>query len=113
MAARDTSSDLGFEKTGNHAQHLTQINSATILPAHGGEFQPGPHAPVAQLKKIANPAPLGLAAFALTTFVLSAINLKTLDLTAPNLVVALAYGYGGLIQLLAGMWEMVSGMLSA
>ena len=26
------------------------------------------------------------------------------DLTAPNIVVGLAYGYGGLVQLLAGMW---------
>jgi len=41
--------------------------------------------------------------------VLSCINVGALDITAPNLVVALAYGYGGLIQLLAGMWEMAVG----
>lgn len=52
----------------------------------------------------ANPAPLGLSAFALTTFVLSLINVGTLSIGEPNLVVALAYGYGGLVQLLAGMW---------
>jgi succinate-acetate transporter protein len=40
----------------------------------------------------------------LTTFVLSLINLGTRDIAAPNLVVAIAYGYGGLVQLLAGMW---------
>lgn len=107
MAARDNSSDLSQEKA--QALHISQINSRTLLPAHGGEFQPGVHAPIAQQKKLANPAPLGLGAFALTTFVLSAINLKTLDVTAPNLVVALAFGYGGLIQLLAGMWEMAVG----
>jgi succinate-acetate transporter protein len=55
-------------------------------------------------RKFANPAPLGLSAFALTTFVLSLINVGTRDITHPNLVVALAYGYGGLVQLLAGMW---------
>lgn len=73
------------------------------LPAFGGEFQPGLYKPVID-RKIANPAPLGLAAFALTTFVLSAINMGARDIMAPNLVVGIAYGYGGLVQLLAGMW---------
>ncbi|KAJ6136283.1 hypothetical protein N7512_001443 [Penicillium capsulatum] len=57
----------------------------------------------------ANPAPLGLCAFALTTFVLSAINMGAKDITVPNIVVGLAFGYGGLVQLLAGMWEMAVG----
>lgn len=78
------------------------------LPAFGGEFQPGLYKGV-ENRKFANPAPLGLCAFALTTFVLSLINLGTQDLTAPNIVVALAFGYGGLVQLLAGMWEMAVG----
>lgn len=73
------------------------------LPAFGGEFQPGLYKGVAD-RKFANPAPLGLCAFALTTFVLSLINVGTKGLTAPNIVVALAFGYGGLVQLLAGMW---------
>jgi len=60
-------------------------------------------------QKIANPAPLGLGAFALTTFVLSLINVGANSITAPNVVVGLAYAYGGLIQLLAGMWEMAVG----
>ena len=59
---------------------------------------------IRESRKFANPAPLGLSAFALTTFVLSLINLGTRDITHPNIVVALAYGYGGLVQLLAGMW---------
>jgi hypothetical protein len=54
------------------------------------------HAPVA------DPAPLGLAAFALTTFVLSGNNATFI----PGVIwVGLALLYGGLIQLLAGMWE--------
>jgi succinate-acetate transporter protein len=44
----------------------------------------------------------------LTTFVLSLINVGAKDLTHPNLVVALAYGYGGLVQLLAGMWYVLA-----
>ena len=73
------------------------------LPAFGGEFQPGLYKPVAD-RRIANPAPLGLSAFALTTFVLSLINVGTRGITGPNIVVAAAFGYGGLVQLLAGMW---------
>lgn len=74
-----------------------------MLPAFGGEFQPGLYRSV-EGRKFANPAPLGLSAFALTTFVLSLINCGTRGITAPNIVVALAFGYGGLVQLLAGMW---------
>lgn len=73
------------------------------LPAFGGEFQPGLYKPVAD-RKFGNPAPLGLCAFALTTFVLGLINMGTLDITSSALVVGLAFGYGGLVQLLAGMW---------
>lgn len=51
---------------------------------------------------IADPGPLGLGAFALTTFVLSVHNAGW----APDLIwVGLAVFYGGLAQLLAGMWE--------
>jgi succinate-acetate transporter protein len=50
----------------------------------------------------ADPAPLGLGAFALTTFVLSGHNATFI----PDLIwVGLALFYGGLTQLLAGMWE--------
>ena len=73
------------------------------LPAFGGEFQPGLYKSV-EARRFANPAPLGLSAFALTTFVLSAVNLNTRGVTAPNIAVPLALGYGGLVQLLAGMW---------
>jgi len=79
-----------------------------VHPAFGGEFQPGTFKSVAE-RKFANPAPLGLCAFALTTFVLSLINVGTEGIVHPNIVVALAYGYGGLVQLLAGMWEMAVG----
>ncbi|KAK2767680.1 hypothetical protein FQN54_003838 [Arachnomyces sp. PD_36] len=78
------------------------------LPAFGGEFQPGLYRPV-ENRKFANPAPLGLSAFALTTFVLSLINLSTQGISHPNIVMSLAFGYGGLVQLCAGMWEMAVG----
>jgi hypothetical protein len=51
---------------------------------------------------VADPAPLGLAAFALTTFLLSGHNASFI----PDAVwIGAAIFYGGLIQLLAGMWE--------
>jgi len=55
----------------------------------------------------ANPAPLGLSAFALTTFVLSAFNVGFF--THAEVVIGLALFYGGLTQLLAGQWEFRSG----
>ena len=58
---------------------------------------------------ISNPAPLGLSAFALTTFVLSSINAGWFPVGATNVVVGLALFYGGLAQLLAGMWEFKTG----
>src|SRR3954465_15650808 len=52
---------------------------------------------------VADPAPPGLAAFALTTFLLSAKNAGWTDGTDAWL--GYAFAYGGLVQLLAGMWE--------
>ena len=50
----------------------------------------------------ADPAPLGLAAFALTTFLLSGHNASFI----PDAVwIGPALFYGGMVQLLAGMWE--------
>lgn len=91
-----------YDYGGNPLAHINTGDSAR-LPAFGGEFQPGLYRPTTG-RKFANPAPLGLSAFALTTFVLSLINVGTRGIAGPNIVVALAYGYGGLVQLLAGMW---------
>jgi succinate-acetate transporter protein len=54
---------------------------------------------------IADPAPLGLAAFALTTFLLSAANAGWMTHASGNAWLGYAFAYGGLAQLLAGMWE--------
>lgn len=54
---------------------------------------------------IADPAPLGLAAFAMTTFVLSCFNAGLLSTELEPVVLPLALFYGGLSQFLAGMWE--------
>src|SRR5436305_5555457 len=57
----------------------------------------------------ADPGPLGLAGFAMTTFVLSMVNANLVSPTALGAVLALAIAYGGLAQLLAGMWEFRTG----
>src|SRR3954453_9414904 len=54
---------------------------------------------------VADPAPLGLAAFALTTFVLSFFNAGLVSGKGLPVVLGLALAYGGIAQLLAGMWE--------
>ncbi len=74
-----------------------------MLKAFGGSLTPGYSRPSSY--NFANPAPLGLSAFALTTFVLSLVNTKARSVETPNVVVGLAMFYGGLIQLFAGMWE--------
>ena len=54
---------------------------------------------------IADPAPLGLAAFALTTFLLSAANAGWMTKATGDAWLGYALAYGGFGQLLAGMWE--------
>ena len=66
--------------------------------------QPSPATAVPALS-VADPAPLGLAAFALTTFLLSAKNAGWMSHATGNAWLAYAFAYGGLAQLLAGMWE--------
>ena len=60
---------------------------------------------VTPLSGIADPAPLGLAAFATTTFLLSAANANWMGAASGAAFLGYAFAYGGFIQLLAGMWE--------
>ncbi len=57
----------------------------------------------------ADPGPLGLAGFAGTTFVLSIFNADLVSSRGSGVVLGLALAYGGLAQLLAGMWEFRTG----
>ena len=61
--------------------------------------------PIPQIQSVADPGPLGLAGFALTTFVLSAVNAGLVPKAGEPVVLGLAFGYGGLAQFCAGMWE--------
>lgn len=78
-----------------------------LMAAFGGNLNPGT-APLPN-NVFANPAPLGLSAFAFTTFVLSMYNAQAKGVSTPNVVVGYACFYGGCVQMLAGVWEMVVG----
>jgi succinate-acetate transporter protein len=57
---------------------------------------------------VADPAPLGLIAFATTTLVLSAANANFSGVNEGG-AITMAFAFGGLAQLLAGMWEFKNG----
>lgn len=96
----------GNEKGYSHGHG--NLPTRAITPG-GHPFEPTqPGFPVFH-RKFANPAPLGLLSFACTTFVLSFYNTGSRGISTPNVVVGLALSYGGLAQLLAGMWEFAAG----
>jgi succinate-acetate transporter protein len=60
---------------------------------------------VAVSEKLANPAPLGLAGFGLTTLLLNTVNAEIISSEGIGMVLPVGLFYGGLAQFLAGMWE--------
>jgi succinate-acetate transporter protein len=70
---------------------------------------PGEEMGQATAWKPADPGPLGLAGFAMTTFVLSMFNSNLVDAKGLPVVLGLALAYGGLVQLIAGVWEFRTG----
>jgi hypothetical protein len=70
--------------------HKSTCGNGSRLAAYRGVSQPGLYRFIKD-RTFANPAPLGLSAFDLTTFVLSLINLGTRGVSGPNIVVALAF----------------------
>jgi succinate-acetate transporter protein len=70
---------------------------------------PAGEAAVASSWKPADPGPLGLAGFAMTTFVLSMFNSNLVDEKGVPVVLGLALAYGGIVQLIAGVWEFRTG----
>lgn len=86
----------------NHDYSLLKSSTPEARSSHcKHDIQP---APVADVRKFANPAPLGLCAFALTSFLSNCINLNVGGIQASGISVSLALNYGGIAQVLAGMW---------
>lgn len=88
----------------NECLLLPSSNSEVRLPLWKQETQPPP----VHTRKFANPAPLGLCAFALTSFLSNCINLNVGNVQAAGVSVSLALNYGGITQVLAGMWYVES-----
>lgn len=65
--------------------------------------------PLPRSSAIADPAPLGLAGFALTTFVLSVVNSNIIPQELVGGSLGLALAYGGIAQFAAGIWEFAKG----
>src|SRR5947199_7071684 len=85
---------------------------AANIPPREADLAPAPDPTGGRAAGIwapADPGPLGLAGFAGTTFVLSVINANLVSEKGSGVVLGLALGYGGLAQLLAGMWEFRTG----
>lgn len=80
----------------------------TPVAPPNGAVQPVAPATVDPVR-IADPAAIGLAGFALTTFMLSMVNANWIDKGVEPAVFGMALMMGGLAQLLAGMWEFRSG----
>ncbi len=80
---------------------MTQVSTPTQNPQAGSAPSFGAH--------LADPGPLGLAGFALTTFMLSSFNSGLAPKSAEVVVLGVALFYGGIAQLFAGMWEFAKG----
>lgn len=78
------------------------MSSAPVTPA----VSPTDSTVAPKITAPADPGSLGLAAFALTTFVLSITNAGLVPSAAA--VLGLALFYGGIAQILAGIWELVN-----
>ena len=88
---------------------MSQSQMPTARPSTEISTGPGlvPTGPM--VAAIADPGPVGLAAFAMTTFMLSVFNTNIVSSTLAVSVLPLALFYGGAVQLLAGMWEFRNG----
>jgi len=59
--------------------------------------------------ELANPAPLGLMGFGMTTVLLNLHNAGLIDGSGMGMILSMGIFYGGLAQIFAGMWEIKRG----
>ncbi|KAF7352024.1 Fun34 transmembrane protein [Mycena venus] len=93
-------SEKGRVSTNNHTEYGPDAEQGGVLSTSEGR---------AHVSGISNPGPMGLFAFASTTFILSMYNVQTRGIAHPNVVVGMAIFAGGLTQFIAGMWEFPRG----
>jgi hypothetical protein len=84
------------------------MSTSTPTAPHNGGPQITTIKPAVPLSaRLADPVPVGLAGFGLTTFMLSMIEVGAVSKSALPIVLGSALAYGGLLQLFAGMWAFV------
>lgn len=76
-----------------------------LMYAFGGHFNPGVQ--TAPRLKLGNSTPMGLFAFATTTLILSLVNAGSRGVDNYNVMLGCAVFYGGVVQLIAGVWELI------
>ena len=81
--------------------HAVPTSAAARATGRGEKLEAGPS------RFVADPAALGLAGFALATMILSIINVGALPKSTLPLALCTALAYGGIVQLLAGMWAFI------
>lgn len=89
----------------------TVVSKNELVEAFRGTLKPGVEEKFSNNPAVnfAHPAPLGLCAFALTTFVQSLVNFNAKTVANGNIVLGLGFFYGGMVQILAGMWSIAVG----
>ncbi|EPS95686.1 hypothetical protein FOMPIDRAFT_57109 [Fomitopsis schrenkii] len=103
--AGDGPSQLEKAESGQiHEQYNPNQHAVEAVPARAAL---GPQDNV-QFRRLGNPGPLGLFAFASTTLMLSLFNASVRDIHTTNAIVGMALFVGGLAQFCAGMWEFAS-----
>lgn len=96
-----TSGDQGeYLHLGDHT-----FLKSDVMYAFGGNFNPG--AAIVPRLKLGNSSPMGLFAFGTTTLILSFINAGTRGVSNPGVMLGCALFYGGVIQVIAGIWELI------
>lgn len=79
-----------------------------LMTAFGGRLMPDRYAPPPK-HEFGNAAALGLASFALSTFVLGLYLAGAMGIGKPNIIVGLCFFYGGFVEAFAGVWELIIG----
>jgi len=99
-ASHNVNANNGLNTTGRNDAGYSDTTGTGAGAAGYGANRPS---------RIGNPGALGLFSFASTTFILSLYNVQARGIHHPNVVVGMAIFCGGLVQLLAGMWEFPRG----
>lgn len=87
----------------------SEVPQPTVTGSGNGTVKAPIPVVAAAAPKIANAGPLGLAAFALTTFLLSMVNANLVNKGVEPIVFGTALTFGGIAQILAGMWAFRAG----